>query len=82
LAGTGEAAKILPAANQATHKIEGLPRRLFYGQLIKNPPATQPRGYLVCVSGSMLEIEPATEVNKKWIYAYDSYAKLAVIVIF
>jgi hypothetical protein len=36
---------------------------------------------LACVSGSMLEIEPATEVNMKWIYAYESYAKYSVLVI-
>jgi hypothetical protein len=34
---------------------------------------------LACVSGSMLEIEPATEVNKNWIYAYESYAKFSLI---
>ena len=34
---------------------------------------------LACVSGSMLEIEPATEVNEKWIFAYESYAKFPLV---
>jgi hypothetical protein len=34
---------------------------------------------VACMSGSMLEIEPATEVNKKWIYPYESYAKFPLV---